>query len=130
MFDNGDRRGLGRVETYLTRVGLIAGTLGCLLGSSALTAQVSVSTNALVATMLAHEDYEAAHRGHYMYLSKEWSDRTGGHLWTEKVVETTPGKVRMSSRMTKFSGTPVLNLLLLSEGGFNKTSQTGHNSWS
>ncbi|MEO6909502.1 MAG: hypothetical protein ABI158_01080 [Edaphobacter sp.] len=53
------------------------------------------STNNLVATMLKHEDYEAAHRGDYTYLSKERSDRTGGHLWTEKVVETSAGKVRM-----------------------------------
>jgi hypothetical protein len=45
--------------------------------------------------MLTHEEYEATHRGHYMYLSEERSDRTGGHLWTEKVVETTAGKVRM-----------------------------------
>jgi hypothetical protein len=45
--------------------------------------------------MLTHEDYEAAHRGHYMYLCKERSDRTAGHLWTEKVVETSAGKVRM-----------------------------------
>ena len=45
--------------------------------------------------MVVHEDYEAAHRTHYMYLSKERSDRTGGHLWTEKVVETTDGKLRM-----------------------------------
>jgi hypothetical protein len=60
-----------------------------------LTAQVSVSAKELVAAMLTHEDYEAAHRGHYMYLCKERSDRTAGHLWTEKVVETTAGKVRM-----------------------------------
>ncbi|MEO6912375.1 MAG: hypothetical protein ABI158_15780 [Edaphobacter sp.] len=60
-----------------------------------MTAQVPGSAKALVATMLAHEDYEAAHRGHYMYLSNERSDRTGGHLWTERVVETTAGKLRM-----------------------------------
>jgi hypothetical protein len=45
--------------------------------------------------MLKHEDYEATHKGDYMYLSKERSNRTGGHLWTEKVVETSAGKVRM-----------------------------------
>ncbi len=95
MFDNGETHVVGRVGTYLMKVGMIAGALGCLLGSSALTAQVSVSANTLVATMLTHEDDEATHRGHYMYLSKERSDRTGGHLWTEKVVETSAGKVRM-----------------------------------
>ncbi len=30
-----------------------------------------------------------------MYLSQERSDRTGGHLWKEKVVETNAGTVRM-----------------------------------
>jgi len=89
VFEQDCRRGLGRVGSYLTRVGLIAGALGCLLGSSVLAAQVAESTKELVAMMLTHEDYEAAHRGHYLYLCKERSDRTGGHLWTEKVVETT-----------------------------------------
>ena len=56
---------------------------------------ISGSAKALVAEMLTHEDYEAAHRGYYMYLCKERSDRTGGNLWTEKVVETAAGKVRM-----------------------------------
>ena len=92
MFNNGDRHGPGGVGRYLMRVGLIAGTLGSLLGSSALSAQVPVSANAIVTTMLAHEDYEAAHRGRYMYQSKERSDRTGGHLWTEKVVENRRGQ--------------------------------------
>ena len=37
----------------------------------------------------------AEHRLNYMYLSEERSDRTGGHLWTERVVETAMGKVRL-----------------------------------
>ena len=45
--------------------------------------------------MLANEDVAAQHKGRYAYLSKERSDRTGGHLWTEKLVETSVGKVRM-----------------------------------
>jgi hypothetical protein len=48
-----------------------------------------------VATMLANESLAAQHKDHYAYLSKERSERTGGHLWTEKVVETDAGKVRM-----------------------------------
>jgi hypothetical protein len=28
-----------------------------------------------------------------MYLSEEQSERTGGHLWTERVVETPMGKI-------------------------------------
>jgi len=53
------------------------------------------SAKQIVATMLANEDAAAHHRDHYQYLSQERSDRTGGHLWFEKVVETDAGKVRM-----------------------------------
>jgi hypothetical protein len=49
----------------------------------------------LVASMMDNENRAALHRDHYSYISKERSDRTGGHLWTEKVVETSLGKVRM-----------------------------------
>jgi hypothetical protein len=48
-----------------------------------------------VAMMLANEGVAAQHKDQYAYISKERSDRTGGHLWTEKVVETNAGKVRM-----------------------------------
>jgi hypothetical protein len=53
------------------------------------------ATKQMVATMMANENTAALHRDHYVYLSKERSDRTGGHLWTEKVVETNVGKIRM-----------------------------------
>jgi hypothetical protein len=54
------------------------------------------STSALqtVTTLVANEDLAAKHKDHYSYLSKERSDRTNGHLWTEKVVETDAGKIR------------------------------------
>jgi hypothetical protein len=53
------------------------------------------SAKQIVAAMLANEDVAAQHKDHYFYLSQERSERTGGHLWTEKVVETDAGKVRM-----------------------------------
>ena len=83
------------VGQRFSKVSFSAGVLGCLLGWNALSAQVPKSTNDLIAAMLSHEDYDASHRGHFSYLSKERSDRTGGHLWTEKIVETTAGKLRM-----------------------------------
>lgn len=55
----------------------------------------SNSSIKIVNTLLSNEDTAAKHRDHYAYISKERSDRTGGHLWTEKVVETDVGKVRM-----------------------------------
>ena len=50
---------------------------------------------ALLSTLLGNEQGASAHRGRYFYMSEERSDRTGGRLWTEKVVETPQGRVRM-----------------------------------
>jgi hypothetical protein len=49
----------------------------------------------IVDTLVANEDLAARHRDHYTYTSIERSERTGGHLWKEKVVETDVGKIRM-----------------------------------
>jgi hypothetical protein len=48
----------------------------------------------VVRGMIAHEDDDRAHLDQYEFLSRERSDRTGGHLWTERVVETSVGRVR------------------------------------
>jgi hypothetical protein len=68
------------------------------------TSSVSGSADALVAAMVRHEDYEEVRRGDYMYLCKERSDRTGWNLWTEKVVETSAGKVR---KLVEENGRPL-----------------------
>jgi hypothetical protein len=47
-----------------------------------------------VGAMIVHEDDTAAHRDQYEFLSKERSARTGGRVWTERVVETSFGRVR------------------------------------
>jgi hypothetical protein len=49
----------------------------------------------LITNMMNNENSAAQHKFPYSYISKERSDRTGGHLWTEKVVETNAGKIRM-----------------------------------
>ena len=49
----------------------------------------------IMAALVANEEAAAEHKHHYSYLSEERSDRTGGHLWTEKVVETNLGNVTM-----------------------------------
>lgn len=59
-----------------------------------LPAQVQ-DTKAVLQTMLNNEQNASAHRGFYFYLSEESSDRTGQHLWAEKVVETPQGRVRL-----------------------------------
>ena len=48
----------------------------------------------LMAMVASRENEATTHRGRYMYLSVERSDRTGGHEWTERVAETAWGKVR------------------------------------
>jgi hypothetical protein len=55
---------------------------------------MNASARQLVQRMLAVEDAEALRKGRYEYLSKERSERTGGRLWTERVVETSAGKLR------------------------------------
>ena len=48
----------------------------------------------LITLVVSHETEASSHRGYYMYLSVERSERTGGHEWTERVAETLWGKVR------------------------------------
>jgi hypothetical protein len=67
----------------------------CLVAAGGLRAQSSNVARQDVETMLAHENAAAEHRNRYMYVSEERSDRTGGHLLRERVVETATGKVRM-----------------------------------
>ncbi len=73
---------------------LVAGPLTA-IQAQAPPSQPPGGAQAIVNTMLANEDAAAKHRDRFAYLSRERSDRTGGHLWTEKVVETTAGKIRM-----------------------------------
>jgi hypothetical protein len=67
----------------------------CLLAAGGLPAQSSSAAKQIVDTMLNHENDPAEHRNRYIYLCEERSDRTGGHLWRERVVETSLGKVRL-----------------------------------
>ena len=66
-----------------------------LLATGVVRAQGSSDARQIVDTMLAHESDPAEHRNKYMYLCEERSERTGGHLWMERVVETSMGKVRL-----------------------------------
>jgi hypothetical protein len=57
--------------------------------------QVPQTPQELVTIMIDNENAAAAKHERYEYLSNERSDRTGGHLWTERVVETAPGRLRL-----------------------------------
>jgi hypothetical protein len=89
---NDEMEGMG---LYFIRTGLLVAALGCLLSGHGWADQAPRPAKDIMAEMLTHERYEAAHLNHYAYISREKSSRTGWHLWTEKVVETTAGKVRM-----------------------------------
>jgi hypothetical protein len=67
------------------------------VGMTAQTAMVSATPPTplqVVSGMIAHEDDNSAHRDTYEFLSRERSERTGGKVWTERVVETSFGRVR------------------------------------
>jgi hypothetical protein len=66
--------------------------------------QTNLTPLQLVQAMVANEDDEEAHRDQYEFLSQERSDRTGGHLWTEHVVETKQGRLRL---LVAQDGTPL-----------------------
>ena len=66
-----------------------------LLLAICLQVHAQVAPKDLVEKMVANENFAEQHRGRYSYLSKERSERTGGHLWMERVAETSAGKVRM-----------------------------------
>src|SRR6266576_108392 len=83
--------GVGRGAVVL--VGLLA--VGAVRAQSADVGRSSDVARRIVDTMLTHEGDPTEHRLKYMYLSEERSERTGGHVWTERVVETPMGKVRL-----------------------------------
>jgi hypothetical protein len=84
--------GSQRCLAVIARLTLITGLLS---GQKAPAEQAAGSTSSLISSVIQNENYEASHQKHYLYLSKEKSDRTNGHLWTERVVETSVGKLRM-----------------------------------
>ncbi len=64
------------------------------LGAMALPRAKAQDAMQLMNTLVQHETEAGKVRGHYAYTSEERSDRTGGHTWVEKNVETQWGKVR------------------------------------
>ena len=77
------------------RVSIVMALVVGMVGAQPLRAQSAMpSPKEIVNTMLANERYAAEHRDRFMYLSNERSERTGGKLWTERVVETPVGRVR------------------------------------
>ncbi|SFS05320.1 hypothetical protein SAMN05421771_1068 [Granulicella pectinivorans] len=58
----------------------------------------------IIQQMVAHEDDAALHKQHFAYTATERSERTGNHLWKERIAETSDGKVRF---LLEEDGTPL-----------------------
>ena len=74
--------------------------------SSLLSAQAPAqhTPQELLKALIENERQAMLTKERYEYLSNERSDRTGGHLWTEHVVETAQGRVRL---LTAIDGQPL-----------------------
>jgi hypothetical protein len=58
-------------------------------------AQNGKTARQVVDEMVANEGTAEKSLRMFLYVSEEKSERTGGHLWTERVAETQVGKIRM-----------------------------------
>ena len=96
---------MGMVSRRLGRLWVLV----VLMGAGLARAQDAKTT---IATLVQHEAAAAEHRGHYLYTSEERSERTGGHLWQERVAETNWGKVRY---LTSVDGAPLTGEPLAAE---------------
>ena len=77
--------------------GWLAGTL-CLVGlfpCQGVAEQSGKTPKQVVDAMLGREFTAEKSLRMFLYVSEERSERTGGHLWTERVAETQAGKLRM-----------------------------------
>jgi hypothetical protein len=122
----------------VVRLGLVGFVVvGVVIGAGRLCVRAADVQNAgakeLVQKMVAAEDVEAQRKGRFEYVSKERSERTGGRLWTERVVETSAGKVR---RLVAQDGQPLtaeqatservkLDGIAADPEGFRRRSQAG-----
>jgi len=62
--------------------------------ADAVKALLAESPTSVMETLIGRERESAIHRNMYVYVSSERSERTGGKLWTERVVECPAGHVR------------------------------------
>jgi len=65
---------------------------------------VPATPQQLMIDVASNENAAAEKHERYQYISNERSGRTGGHLWTELVVETAPGRMRL---LTAIDGKPL-----------------------
>jgi hypothetical protein len=83
-------QGVRMLLPMLVAVGVSSGLGNVALGQMS----PQMTPKEAILSMVAHEDEAERHRERYEYISEERSERTGGHLWRERVAETSVGKVR------------------------------------
>lgn len=69
--------------------------LSLVLFAFPLRALAQADTLSLIQKMAANEQLAEQHRDRFLYTSTERSERTGGHLWTERVADIEAGKIRL-----------------------------------
>jgi hypothetical protein len=102
-------KGLRVVISMLVAVGASSG-----LGNMAWAQMNPPNPRAAILAMVAEENQAEQHRERYEYLSEERSERTGGHLWRERVAETSVGKVHY---LLAVDGQPLTGDKLAAERG-------------
>jgi hypothetical protein len=88
---------MGTARRTLVAALLYAG-LGSVGGGGVCLAQtipIPKTPQQLMLAVVKNENDASQHHELWAYLSNERSARTGGHLWTERVVETQPGRMRL-----------------------------------
>ena len=96
--------GPGGRRIGLVVVGVAVSSVGVLVPRVVSADSMGEPALMVVQSMVEHENEAEKHRDNYLYESWERSDRTGGHLWTEWVAETTEGKVH---RLIEEDGQPL-----------------------
>lgn len=90
---------MNRRTTLRPRLGRVTFTLALLLAASA-----GAQETSLIEKVAANEVTARQQKLNFFFVAEERSDRTGGHLWKENVVETTDGPLR---RLIAIDNTPL-----------------------
>jgi hypothetical protein len=88
------RRSLVVASLYAGFFGVLYGVAVCAAGAQS-PLPIPKTPQELLLAVARNENAAADKAEHYEYLSNERSGRTGGHLWTERVIETGPGRMRL-----------------------------------
>ncbi len=109
------RKGIRQAGNHARRAIFVTWAAGLLLlpfGAGEAAGQTQPVAKDLASTMVANEGAAAQHKVLFAYTSVEKSDRTAGHLWTERVVETPTCRVRL---LTAVDGQPLTPELAAAE---------------